>query len=237
VNRRKVWVMRRADVRGACRGSALVVVLLALLLLSAAAAATFTLVAADAMAAANERDARVAQYAAEAALERAADEVVRLSDWDLLLGGSVRSAAADGAPFGPRRLPNGGAIELEQVANLANCGAASGCSAASLSAATADRPWGSNNPRWRLFAYGPTPGASSSFSSYAVVMIADDPMESDGNPDRDGSPGSPGAGVILLRAEAHGPGGAKYVIEAAVSRFVAPNGAVAPRYLSWWPAG
>jgi hypothetical protein len=220
---------------GARRGSALVVVLLALLLMSAVAAAMLTLATADTMAAANERDARVALYAAESAIERAADEIVGLSDWDGVLAGLVQSARADGAPSGPRRMPDGRTIQLEQLPNLASCGLASGCTASALAAVTADRPWGANNPRWRLFAYGPTPGASPSFPSYSIVMVADDPMESDGNPDQDAAPGTPGAGVVLLRAEAYGPAGARRIIEAAVAKVVSSGGVAAPKFLSWWP--
>jgi len=220
-----------------CRGSALVIVLLAMWLLSALAAAMLTIAAADTMAAANQRDARVALYAAESAIERAADEVVRLPDWVEVLSGVVRSTRVDGAPSGSRRMPDGRVIQLEQVPNLANCGSVNPCTVAALAATTTDRPWGANNPRWRLFAYGPTPGASPLSTAYSIVMVADDPMESDGNPDRDAPPGSPGADVILLRAEACGPAGSRRVIEAAVARVVAPNGAVAPRFISWWPIG
>ncbi len=219
------------------RGSALVIVLLALLLLSAIGGAMLALATADTMAAANQRDARVAMYAAEAAIELAADEIVRLPDWSAVLAGAVRSQRVDGAPSGVRRMPGGRLVDLEEVANLANCGVATPCSAASLAAVTSDRPWGANNPHWRLFAYGAPGGASPSVSAYTIVMVADDPMESDGDPDRDAAAGSPGSGVILLRAEAYGPAGSRRIIEAAVAKVVAPGGAVAPKFLSWWPIG
>jgi hypothetical protein len=93
-----------------------------------------------------------------------------------------------------------------------------------MSAVTADRPWGANNPRWALFSYGPLSAMSSESGAlpspdYVVVLVADDPAESDGDPSRDGEPGSgPGAGVILVRAEAFGPLEAHRVVQAAVAR-------------------
>ena len=56
---------------------------------------------------------------------------------------------------------------------------------------TDERPWGANNPRWQLYAYGqlddmiPTSTINSPF--YVVVMVGDDPSENDGNPLKDGT--------------------------------------------------
>jgi hypothetical protein len=64
---------------------------------------------------------------------------------------------------------------------------------------------------------------------YAVVMVGDDPSETDNNPLVDGSAlcaagqtsgCNPGTGVLALRAEAFGPFGAHKIIEATVSRTV-----------------
>src|SRR5512133_1651577 len=86
-----------------CAGSALVIVLLALLLLSALGSALIVLSTADTLAASNQRDARVALYAAESALEHAASEVVRMPDLDAVLAGLARSSRVDGPPSGARR--------------------------------------------------------------------------------------------------------------------------------------
>src|SRR4029077_16732021 len=54
---------------------------------------------------------------------------------------------------------------------------------------------------------------------YAVVMVADDPSENDGNPLQDGvSQTNPGMGVIAMRAEAFGPRGAHKIVELTVAR-------------------
>jgi hypothetical protein len=90
-----------------------------------------------------------------------------------------------------------------------------------MDATTAERPWGPNTPRYRLFGYGPDDGAGGPGTgrSYVLVMVADDPMENDNDPTRDGSgDGNPGRGRLLVRAEAFGPGGAHKVIEATILR-------------------
>jgi hypothetical protein len=55
-------------------------------------------------------------------------------------------------------------------------------------------------------------------SAYLVVLVADDPLDADGNPLRDARGDSPGRGVLLLRAHVFGSWGARRVIEAVVSR-------------------
>jgi hypothetical protein len=217
-------------------GSALVIVLLALLLLSALGAAMVTLATADTLAAGNQRDARVVLHAAEAALELAADEMVRVADWDTVFSGTVRSAWADGVPSGVRQLPDGRSLSLGELPSLVSCGSPTPCTAAALAAITADRPWGANNPDWRLFAYGPAIGGPPP-PAYVAVLVADDPLESDGDPARDALPGSPGAGILLLRAEAFGPNGARRIVQAVVERVGPPAGPPAPRFLTWFTIG
>lgn len=215
-------------------GSALVIVLMAVLLVSALGLAMVLLATADTLAASNQRDARVALYAAEGGIERAASELMGLPDWDGVLSGAVTSTRADGPPTGARRLPGGGTVVLEQVANLANCGSAAACSAPALEASTNDRLWGRNNPRWRPFLYGLTGAGGPEPGVYVVVLVGDDPSETDDDPERDGrAPGNPGAGIALLRAEAFGPCGARRIVEVAVSRAAPTPGSAAPRVLAW----
>ena len=115
------------------------------------------------------------------------DDLLTVPDWNTLLDGSTQSAFIDGSPAGSRTLPDGSTIDLSQVLNLANCGKATTCSASDLIGnATGDRPWGANNPVWRLYAYNrldamvPTGTINSPY--YVVVMVGDDPSETDGNP-------------------------------------------------------
>ena len=215
-------------------GSALVLVLMGMMLLSAVGLATLLLATADTQAAANQRDAAAALYAAEAGLELAASELADVFDWDAVLSGSATSVFADGPPSGSRPLPGGGTIRLEEIASLATCGASAGCSAAARQAVTPDRPWGANNPNWRPYRQGRLSPGGSAQDVYIVVLVGDDPSENDGNPERDGlAPGNHGAGVLTLRAEAFGPGLSRRSVEAVMARVAVPGGAFAPRFLAW----
>jgi hypothetical protein len=51
-----------------------------------------------------------------------------------------------------------------------------------------------------------------------VVLVADDPSETDGNPALDGASGTPGAGIIFARAESFGAAGAHAIVEATLVR-------------------
>ncbi len=216
-------------------GSALVVVLLGMTLLLALTAAAVLLASSDVLAASRQRDARIALAAAEAAIERAASDLVDAPDWNLVLSGAITSSRVDG-PASTSRVPLGGrTLTPDQVANLATCGTAGACSAAACASVTAERPWGPNNPRWRPYAYGPVDSATAGqAATYVVVLVGDDPSENDGDPGRDGvASGNPGAGIILLRAEAFGPSDTRRVVEAAVARVTTAQGIALPRVLSW----
>jgi hypothetical protein len=204
-------------------GIALVVALMAMLLMTALGAALILATTSESLIAGNFRGAVEGLHAADAALERAIDDLPAVADWNLLLGGSAQSAFVDGPPGGVRALPDGSTLDLGGVLNTANCQKAAACSASDLVAITADRPWGPNNPVWQLYAYGPlatllAPGVVGS-DFYVVVMVGDDPSETDDDPLHDGGGESnPGAGVLSLRAEAFGPHGAHKVIEMTVAR-------------------
>jgi hypothetical protein len=125
---------------------------------------------------------------------------------------------------------------------MVRCGKRTACSDGDITARTEERPWGANNPRWQLYAYGPMsdmlPTTSIDSRAYVVVWIADDLAESDDNPLNDGLDGvgcAPGAecinlgkGVISVLAHAYGPGGVVRIIEATLSR-----SAAGVRVLSW----
>lgn len=214
-------------------GMAIVVCLLAMLLLMALGGALVMSTSVETMIAGNFRSAREATYAASASLERAMADLPAVPDWTLLLNGTVMSAFIDGAPGGARTLPDGSTLDLTHVVNLANCRRTTACTDAQMDAVTSERPWGTDNPRWRLLAYGPLrdmlpPGAISS-QLYVVVLVADNQAENDGNPSIDGSDESnPGSGRIELRGEAFGPRSAHRGVEATVAR--TPSGV---RVVSW----
>ena len=216
------------------RGVATVVALLAMVLMSVIGAALVLNSASEFTIAARFANAQEGRYAAEAVLERVIDELGGVSDWDVVLGGSSPSGFVDGAPSGVRVLPGGVTLDLASALNLINCGKAAPCTPAELAASTAARPWGSNNPVWVWYAFGPLssmlPGPTINSPYYVTVMVADDPAEDDGNPRRDGGdPKNPGAGVLELRGEAFGPSGVHATVEATVAR----SGKVGLRVLSW----
>jgi hypothetical protein len=208
------------------RGIALVVTLMAMLLLSALGAALVLATTADATIAANEGAATEAFYAAEAAFERTLSELQSAPDFTSILNGSTSSPFADGAGSGTRTLPDGTSFDLGELLNLANCQKRIGCTESDLNASIRDRPWGPRNPRWRLWSWGllssSVPALEGAPPVYVVSMVSDDPAETDANPRQDGAPAgatvNPGAGILLVRAEALGRRGAHRVIEGSVVR-------------------
>ena len=214
----------------------IILALMATLLMSALGAALVLTTSSEALIAANFRNAQEGVYAADASLERAMADLGTLADWNAVLDGSASSTFVDGSPGGVRTLADGSLLDLGQTLNVLNCRKVTACSASDLLANTSQRPWGANNPVWRLFAYGPlssllSPHAVES-AYYVIVMIADDPSENDDDPLRDGQgPTNPGTGILSLRAEAFGPRGARQVIEVSVAR---PGGeGFGVRVLSW----
>ena len=215
-------------------GIVLVVTLLVMLMMSALGIALVVLTSSDTMIAANFRNSREALHAAEAAAERAMSDLGSVADWNQVLNGSARSAFVDGSSTGTRTLPDGSRLDLSEAVNQANCHKATTCSDAEMDAATADRPWGANNPRWQLYAHGPLtsllPSAAIDSTYYAVVLVGDDSSENDNDPRNDGAgPANPGSGIVALRAQAFGPRGTHKTVDLTIAR--ATQGGI--RVLSW----
>jgi hypothetical protein len=161
------------------------------------------------------RDSQEAMYAANAAAERAMADLAGVSDPNALVAGGALSTFVDGPPFGTRALGGGSMLDLAAIVNMANCEKPTTCSAAEMDAVTGQRPWGADNPRWQLFAFGPlkdvASGSSLRSTAYVVAMIANDHFQ---------------AGVVGLRAEAFAAFGVHRVVELAVA---CPG----PRAVSW----
>jgi hypothetical protein len=212
-------------------GIAMIMAMAATLLMSALGMALVLTTSSETIISANFRDGSEAAYAADAALERSIDDLSRAPDWNAVLTGSAQSAFIDGAPSGMRTLADGSTIDLGHVVNMANCGKVAVCSEADLDAIAPQRPWGTNNPRWQLYAYGKLsdmlPNKRIDSPYYVLVMVGDDSSETDGKPLQDAID-TPGAGVLALRAVALGPRGAQRTIEMTVVRTRA-----GVRSLSW----
>jgi hypothetical protein len=215
---------------GGEQGVAVIIAVMSTTLMLTLGGALILLSSSETAIAANFRVAHEATYAADAAIERAFADLRSEADWTPVLAGSVRSSFADGVPSGTRTLADGSTIDLDGITNLANCQKASVCSDSEVAAVTTDRPWGANNPRWRLFAYGPlanTLGSASIRSAlYVLAFVGDDPSENDGNPSVDGlivaNTPNPGNGTVVVRGEAFGPRGAHKVVEATIARLTIP---------------
>lgn len=209
------------------RGIALIISLLALLLMSALGMALMLNSQTEILIGANYRDSVEGAYVADAGIERVMQDVLTIADWNQILSSpdGVRAGVTSGfidSTYTPT-LPDGRTIDLTRATNMINCGKTTMCSEADMNAVTRERPWGPNNPRYRLFAWGPVndliPTATLNSPYYVAVWIADDPSENDDNPLMDGvADTNYGRGVLALRAEAFGPAGAHRIVEATIAR-------------------
>jgi len=219
-------------------GMALVMVLMVMMLMTALGTTLMLTTMTEGRIASNYRDGTEALYAADAAVERVLQDILTVADWNAMIDPAnklAKSAFIDGDEEW-RDLPDGTRLNLRQATNMLNCGSLNNCSDAQMNANTAERVWGLNNPRWKLYAHGPmvemlpTPDLNSNF--YVVVWVADDASESDNNPVKDGEPTpnctppannpngclNPGRGVIAMRAQAFGTGGVQRTIEVTLAR-------------------
>jgi hypothetical protein len=199
------------------RGVALVVALLSMLLLSALGIGLMMATTAESMIATNYRDSGEALYAADAGIERVMQDLLTVPDWNRLIAdANARTSFTDGAAPGERILPDGSTLDLVGATHMMNCHKTAACTAAEMNAWTTDRPWTTNNPRWRLVGYSPIADIIETGTvlsqMYVAVWIADDQAETDNDPHTDTN------GVLLMRAQALGPGGAESIVEITLGR-------------------
>lgn len=210
------------------RGVALIMAILVTSFLLALGLGVTLAVFMDRLAAGNMSGSVAMFYAADAGIELAAGELARRADWDAVLVGTDTSAFSVGAAGGVRNIPGGGTIDLGSATNMLNCGQPANCTFAQMDAISRDRPWGANNPRWQLFAFGPMTEFRQLFrppACYLAVWIGDDGREQDGNPLSDAPEvEDPGHGIVRVRAEVFGVGGSRRAIEAELVRVCAAGG-------------
>jgi hypothetical protein len=214
------------------RGVALIVAMLLMVLLSALGLSLTMVTTTEARVAHSYSSGRESFYAADAALELAVSELAQQPDWNRVLDGTASSSFVDPS-VASRPWPGGQGRTSAEATALVTCGRTT-CSTTDMDARTSGRPWGSNNPRWRLFAFGPLSAMSRSgaidSAEYVAVWVGDDPLENDDDPlvDGDESRGpNPGRGVLSLLVQAYGVSTVR-VVEATVAR--AANGV---RVVSW----
>ena len=194
-------------------GSALIVALMAMMLLTALGAAVVMVSSTETRISGNYRDSQEALYAADAAVERVVQDLLLVPRWNDILNGTTQSSFAEGSSTTAITLPNGGTVTLCCGANTATGQLQADTDTLNL--------WGANNPRWKLFAWGPLssmlPDNQIDSAMYVAVWVADDPADGTGGV-IDGDPTSDVNGTLTLHAEALGPGGTRKVIEVTVAR-------------------
>ena len=195
-------------------GTALIIALMAMLLLTALAAAVVMVSSTEVKIAGNYNNGQETLYAADAAVERVVQDLLLIPRWNDILAGSVKSALIDGPDTTLKSVSGGTTILLCCAANSATGQLQALTDTANL--------WGTNNPKWKLFAYAPLkdmlPDVEIDSASYIAVWVADDPADSIDGVNPDGDPLVDSNGTLTLHAEAFGPTGTHKVIEVTVAR-------------------
>jgi hypothetical protein len=152
--------------------------------------------------ASNYRQGSEMLYAADAAVERVVQDLLLVPRWNDILNGTVQSGFVDDSTS--PTTPSGQPLNLTTL------------TAEIQTQANATNPWGVNNPQWRLFAYGPLADMAGTgtiqSNAYVVVWMADDPSETDGNPQADTN------GVLTVLAQAIGANGTLRTVEVTVAK-------------------
>lgn len=207
--------MRRLNGDGEM-GAALVAVLLSTVLVSAIGAALTVTANAESTIASSFRIDRELAYAAEAAIERAMQDVRLVTRWDDLLTGAETTTFLDHTAVPV--LPTGGTLDLRALTSR-------------IQTATDARGLGPNTPQWQLVASGRLADIAGRGSiespAYLVVWVADDVSETDGNPAADSND------VLVVRGEAVGSGGRTRTLDVTVTRAGIPGGQPGLRVISW----
>ncbi len=227
------------NARRAQQGTALVAAVLLVLLLSATGLGLALTAGLEPATARAFEGRTLAVNAAESALLLTAHALAAVPDWNDALGPDWRppliepAAPADAVRLGRRVVP------VSVVTNLATCQQLEPCQPGDRIAVTGDRPWGTNNPDFRLVGRvilgGGAPGSAvAGEGSSAYVWIGDDPSEIDGLADRDGGEAGilQGRDRLIVRAEAFGLQGAHAAVQAVAER---RGGAPPVRLRRWYP--
>jgi Tfp pilus assembly protein PilX len=200
-------------------GIALIIALMATMLLTALGMTLVLMSNTETMISANFRNSQEALYAADAATERVVQDLLLIPRWnDILAAGATSRDCGAGLTVNESATPSGfidttltptiAGSNLSLDLMKATCNLQSGTNGSAI--------WGTNNPTWRLFAWGKMkdllPNNVIDSQMYLVVWVADDPADGDGDPLADTN------GVLTVHAEAYGPSGARKTVEVTVAK-------------------
>jgi hypothetical protein len=211
---------------GTDRGVALLAALVIMAIASAMGLGLALTTSLEPLAAAHFGANQSVRLAAEAGAAIAIHELAGMADWNLVLAGLAGSSTLEHADI-EVDLPDGTRAGLDELTARATCGRPGPCADSVRTAFTVDRPWGPNNPNWRVFGHGRLdrliPEGAGLSPVVVVVWVADDPAELDGDPLSDSGVGPggerrPGGCVLAVRAEAFGPRNAHGTVVATVTR-------------------
>ena len=209
------------------QGTALIIALMATMLLTALGMTLVLMSNTETMISSNYRNSQEALYAADAGVERIVQDLLLIPRWNDILAPDTSSAPACSgvAPFYPKSLTPSGFIDTSTTVTIpesgqtidllkATCNLQNGTNGSAI--------WGTNNPVWRLFAYGKMrdmlPNDVIDSQMYLAVWVADDPADAPSTGIPDGDPTVDSNGVLTVHAEAYGPSGTRKVIEVTVAK-------------------
>jgi hypothetical protein len=198
--------LRRED------GVALIIALMATMLLTGLGMTLMLLSNTETQISSNYRNSQEGLYAADAAVERIVQDLLLIPRWNDILSGASECAGTMSS-FIDTACSSNVTATIPATGQTVNLGKAT----RNLQTVTdTANLWLTNNPKWRLFAYGPIASLLTNVTidsqMYVAVWIADDPADNDGNPQVDTN------GTLTLHAEAYGPAGTHKVIEVTVAR-------------------
>jgi hypothetical protein len=172
-------------------GAVLLIALMAMILMTALATALILTTITETRIASSYGAGIEAFYAADAAIERAIDDLRAIPDWSGLAAKVTTSTFVDGPPGGPRTLWDGTTLDLGEETRMVREG---------------------DSSPWRLFAYGALAGmlpqGRLTSRAYVVVWVADSPD----------APSRPGEEALRLLAQAYGPQGARRSLQVVLAR-------------------
>lgn len=204
---------------GGQAGAALIITLMLTTLLAFLGGALVFIMDIETATSANHQAAQVLRHAAESGIDCAIAELASLADWSPVPAspGSQALRCLDGTAS--PQTADGTLLDLPRL---------TGRRQADSDSRYGRPPATPDSPQWVLFARGPVWAAPGRSRPYILVWVADDVDDGDGQPLWDTN------GVVMLRSQALGAGGARSAVEAVVARMEGAGPQASPVRLVAW---